>query len=257
MLAHTRADLQADATRCRNHISSVRLSPLGYALAPDVERRIGVHFDSLAEYLARIASAIEPAGQAPSLLAHEREFYSPVRPKPAADSAGAGELSRDDRFALLGALERDGVGYLEFRVFDLDPYEPVGIGPEALQFFHVLLLTCLFRPSPLLTGTELAIIADRNRWSTLCGTSLRDECCRPGPEESREAAALFAAMEDVAAALPPTYAGAVAAGRAMWEGRRPRSIDRLRDDLGPEPDATLSLGLALSRRHRESLAHEP
>jgi len=257
LLAHTRPDLRADAARCRHHISSVRLSPLGYALAPDVESLIGVRFDSLSEYRARIAAAIEPPDQGPALLAHEREFYSPVRPKPAADTTDGNDQIRGDRFGLLEALGRDGVGYLEFRVFDLDPYAPVGIGPEALRFFHVLMLACLFRPSPLLDTSELALIADRNRWSTLCGTSLRDERCRPGPRESREAAALFDAMQTVAAALPQSYADAVVAGRAMWEGRRPRPIDRLRDDLDSEPDAMLRLGLALARRHRDSPAHEP
>ena len=84
LLAHTRPDLQKDAARCRDHISSVRLSPLGYALAPEVARQIGVGFESLAEYRAKIAEAIQPHSSAHApLLAHEREFYSPVRPKPA------------------------------------------------------------------------------------------------------------------------------------------------------------------------------
>jgi glutamate--cysteine ligase len=50
LLEHTRPELREDATRCRDHISSVRLSPLGYALAPDVERRIGVSFESLTPF---------------------------------------------------------------------------------------------------------------------------------------------------------------------------------------------------------------
>lgn len=260
VLDHTRPDLRADAAHCRDHISSVRSSPLGYALAPDVERRIGVSFASLEEYRTKIAAAIQPPSGAPALLAHEREFYSPVRPKPAPATtqgeAGAAS-SREERFVLLEALEREGVGYLEFRVFDLDPFEPLGIGADSLRFFHGLVLACLFSPSPPISAAERTLIADRNRWSTLCGTSLRSERCRPGPAESRDAAELFDAMAAIAVHLPPAYAEAVVAGRRMWEGDRPRPIDRLRAELDLTPDAMLKLGLKLARRHRDALNHEP
>jgi len=260
LLSHTRPDLRENAARCRNRISSVRLSPLGYALAPDVERQIGVTFASLDEYRARIAEAIQPSSPAAALLAHEREFYSPVRPKPASAAAvaQAGALStRGERFALLDALGREGVGYLEFRIFDLDPFEPVGIGLEAVHFFHLFVLASLFLPSPLISAEERLRIADRNRWSTLCGSSLREEPCRPGPDERSAAEEVFAAMATIAAQLPPPYAQSLIAARARWEGRLPRSIDRLREALGSGPHATLELGLDLARQHRETLAHEP
>lgn len=260
LLAHTRPDLRENATRCRDHISSVRLSPLGYALAPDVERQIGVTFASLEEYRAKLAEAIEPRSPASALLAHEREFYSPVRPKPAsaATEGPAGASStRGDRFALLDALGREGVGYLEFRIFDLDPFEPVGIGLEALRFFHLFVLAGLFLPSPFISPEERRRIADRNRWSTLCGSSLREAPCRPGPDEQSAAEAVFAAMATIATHLPPPYAQSLTAARARWDGRLPRPIDRLRKALGSGPNATLELGLELARQHREALAHEP
>lgn len=260
LLRHTRPELQADAARCREHISSVRLSPLGYALASDVERQIGVSFASLAEYRAKIAEAIAPhsASVAP-LLAHEREFYSPVRPKPAplgAVTHGGPSSLRGERFALLDALEREGVGYLEFRVFDLDPFEPLGIGPDALRFFHVLLLACLFLPSPLISPAERERIAARNRWSTLCGSSLCEETCRPGPDEGEQARAFFDTMMEIAAHLPADYREAVADRREQWEGHRPRPIDRLREALAANGESQLERGLALAHQHREYLAHE-
>jgi gamma-glutamylcysteine synthetase len=259
LLAHTRPDLRENAERCRGRISSVRLSPLGYALAPDVERRIGVTFASLDEYRAKIAEAIQPPAPAPALLAHEREFYSPVRPKPASAAAvgpAAPASTRGERFALLDALGREGVGYLEFRVFDLDPFEPVGIGAEALRFFHLFVLASLFLPSQPISPDERLRIADRARWSTLCGSTLLRGPCRPGPDEQASANTVFAAMATIASRLPPPYAEALAAARARWEGHLPRPIDRLRDALGAGPDATLKLGLELARRHRETLAHE-
>jgi gamma-glutamylcysteine synthetase len=260
LLEHTRPELREDAARCRDHISSVRLSPLGYALAAEVERRIGVTFESLAAYRAKIAEAIEPrTSGSPPLLAPEREFYSPVRPKPAAfDAVGHGGASslRGERFALLDALDREGVGYLEFRVFDLDPFEPLGIGPDALRFFHVLVLACLFLPSPLISATERDHIAQRNRWSTLCGSGLRDARCRPGPEESRQAGELFDAMAAIAAELPAPYARVVTNAREQWVGARPRPIDRLRAALSAGQKSQLELGRALAHRHREFLANE-
>jgi len=258
LLAHTRPDLRDDAARCRERISSVRLSPLGYALAADVEREIGVTFSSLTEYRTRIAAAIQPRTHTPALLAHEREFYSPVRPKPAsAIEGGPAASTRGDRFALLEALDREGVGYLEFRVFDLDPFEPLGIGMEALRFFHLSVLADLFLPSPPISAAERARIAGRNRWSTLCGSPLRDSPCAPGPDERQDAAAWFDAMAMIASRLPPPYADALAAARERWAGRRPRPIDRLRAALGSDPESTLELGLHLARQHRETLAHEP
>ncbi|MEY4938713.1 MAG: hypothetical protein RIQ93_448 [Verrucomicrobiota bacterium] len=256
LLAHTRADLRVDAECCCDRISSVRLSPLGYALAADVERRIDVTFASLAEYRTKIAEAVQPSTPGPALLAHEREFYSPVRPKPApADGPASAASSRGERFALLDALQRDGVGYLEFRVFDLDPFEPLGVGLEALQFFHLLILSNLFSPSPLLSADERVLIADRNRWSTLCGSSLRAAPCQPGPAEEDAAAALFETMATIAGHLPLPYADAVANARERWAGRRPRPIDRLRAALGAGSRATLELGLRLARQHRQSLTH--
>lgn len=260
LLNHTRPDLREHAAHCRERISSVRLSPLGYALAPDVERAIGVTFDSLEDYRLKIAEAIQPSSSAAGLLAHEREFYTPVRPKPATvptSGSSAVAPSRGGRFALLDALGQEGVGYLEFRVFDLDPFEPAGISGEALHFLHLFLLANLFLPSPLIVREERQRIADRNRWSTLCGSSLLREPCRPGPEERVAADQVFAAMATISRHLPPHYGHALSVARERWAGRLPRPIDRLRAALGTGPDATLKLGLDLARQHRESLAHEP
>jgi glutamate--cysteine ligase len=261
LLRHTRPDLQIDAARCRDHISSVRLSPLGYALAPDVERRIDVNFESLREYRTKIAEAIQPGSPSSTpLLAHEREFYSPVRPKPASiGGAGHGGPStlRNERFALLDALEREGVGYLEFRVFDLDPFEPLGVDADSLRCFHLFVLACLFLPSPALTAAEREGIAQRNRWSTLCGLSLLDPDCRPGREECRQADAVFDAMTALAALLEGPFPPVVTRTRDQWEGRKSRPIDRLRDALGRGSGSQLELGLALARQHRNLSAHEP
>ncbi len=240
--------VRADALRCRSRISSVRLSPLGYGLAPELAQAIGVTFASMAEYRERLGLALRPEKDRPALLAHEREFYSPVRPKVAASSKGdtAGTPG-----AMLDRLGKTGAGYLEFRVFDLDPFEPVGIGLEALRFFHVFVLANLFQPSAPLDAAERASLAARWRWSTLCGAPLCD--CVGAPGEEAEVEALFAIMTAIAAHLPAPYADAVAWAQARWKGAPTRPIDRWRDERSHEPGGALALGLRLAAEHRATL----
>jgi glutamate--cysteine ligase len=241
--------VRAQARRCRSRTSSVRLSPLGYGLAPDLARAIGVTFASLTEYRERLGAALKAGPDQPALLANEREFYSPVRPKvtPSREAAPA----KDSPGTMLDQLGRDGAGYLEFRVFDLDPFDPVGVSLEALRFFHVFILANLFQPSPLLGEEERSSLAQRWRWSTLCGTPLCDCVGAPGDEASVEN--LFATMSGIAAHLPAAYADAVAGASARWRGAPTRLIDRWRDERSREPGGALALGLRLAREHRDTL----
>jgi hypothetical protein len=126
-----------------------------------------------------------------------------------------------------------------------------------MLFFHVLILACLFLPSPLISATERESIAERNRWSTLCDSSLREGRCRAGMEERRQAAVLFDAMTAIASRLGAPYPEIIANRREQWEGNRPRPIDRLREALDAARKSQLELGLTLARHHHEVLAREP
>jgi len=198
----------------------------------------------------QLRAALSATGQRPALLAHEREFYSPVRPKPAA----TGEDGHDGGApgATLDQLARHGTGYLEFRVFDLDPFEPTGISLEALRFFHVFALACLVLPSPALTPAERATLADRWRWSTLCRGRLCE--CDHAPGDEAEVEGLFSALEAVSATLPAPYAQAVFNARLRWQGEPTRLIDRWRRERAHQPDGALALGLRLAREHRAALS---
>ncbi len=233
---------QADAARCADQISSVRLSPLGYGLAPEAAEALGVNFASLGEYVERLGTAVRGGGT----LAHEREFYSPVRPKAVASSAGG---EKNEAGASLRRLAREGVGYLEFRVFDLDPFEANGVGLEALRFFHVLVLAGLFRPAERIEAEERAELAERWRWSTLCGGVWCE--CRPSPGAAgeREILPLLEFMAEIAEQLPPAYGAAVAAARERWSGRRDRPLDRWRRVVAATPGGARAAGLALARGH--------
>lgn len=79
-----------------------------------------------------------------SLLQIENEFYSVIRPK---RTAKRGETA-------LTAIVNGGVEYIEVRCLDLNPYEPVGINKQQMQFLDAFLLHCLLSDSPLSNDTE-------------------------------------------------------------------------------------------------------
>jgi|TARA_R110000822_G_scaffold187752_4_gene326523 glutamate--cysteine ligase len=74
----------------------------------------------------------------PHLLQIENEFYSTVRPKRVTHS---GETP-------LSALWERGVEYVEVRCVDLNPFQPLGIDREQMDFMDTFLLTCLLSQSP-------------------------------------------------------------------------------------------------------------
>ena len=56
----------------------------------------------------------------------------------------------------LHALRERGVEYIEVRLMDLDPFEPVGINTQTMRFIDVFLLHCLLSNSPPDTPAEIA-----------------------------------------------------------------------------------------------------
>lgn len=104
-------------------VRSLRSSVYGFQNIGDFV----VRYDSLEHYVADIQAAVEQG-----YLKEEREYYENVRLR---------HLSNQSTNLL-----RDGIQYLEFRLFDLDPFSPYGIGGEQLNFVHLFLLTMLFIP---------------------------------------------------------------------------------------------------------------
>ena len=84
-----------------------------------------------------------------SLLQIENEFYGTIRPKRV--------IFQGER--PLHALRERGVEYVEVRLMDLDPFEPLGINAQTLRFLDVFLLYCLIHPSPDDTPQEIAAMA--------------------------------------------------------------------------------------------------
>ena len=72
-----------------------------------------------------------------NVLQIENEFYSPIRPK----------RSANPRETPLQALSKKGVEYIEVRCLDLNPFLPLGIDREQIDFMDVFLMTCLLSKS--------------------------------------------------------------------------------------------------------------
>jgi len=152
------------------HGTSLRMGRLGYQ--SDAQASLAVSYNSLEGYAASLHDALtrpwpayealgvlNPGGDyiqlATSLLQIENEFYGTIRPK---RTIFQGERP-------LHALRERGVEYVEVRLMDLDPFEPVGISAQTMRFLDVFLLHCLQSESPNDTPQEIAELA-RNQHLT-------------------------------------------------------------------------------------------
>jgi glutamate--cysteine ligase len=142
------------------HGTSLRMGRLGYQ--SDAQATLAVSYNSLEGYAASLHDALtrpypayekvgirNPGGDynqlATTLLQIENEFYGTIRPKRV---IFPGERP-------LHALRERGVEYVEVRLMDLDPFEPVGINAQTLRFLDVFLLHCLHSDSPPDTPREI------------------------------------------------------------------------------------------------------
>jgi glutamate--cysteine ligase len=156
-------ELQAltERTMFMPHGTSLRMGRLGYQ--SDAQASLAVSYNSLEGYAASLQDALTrpyPAYEAvgirnpggdynqlgTTLLQIENEFYGTIRPKRVIH---AGERP-------LHALRERGVEYVEVRLMDLDPFEPVGINAQTMRFLDIFLLHCLLSDSPPDTPAEIA-----------------------------------------------------------------------------------------------------
>lgn len=152
------------------HATSLRMGRLGYQ--SEAQASLAVSYNGLEGYAASLHDALtrpyppyetigvrDPQGGyrqlATSLLQIENEFYGTIRPK---RTIFPGERP-------LHALRERGVEYVEVRLMDLDPFEPVGISAQTMRLLDVFLLHCLLSDSPPDTPQEIARIT-RNQQLT-------------------------------------------------------------------------------------------
>lgn len=139
--------------------TSLRMGDLGYQ--SKAQEQLIVCYNDLQNYVETLRSAlVEPypdyqaigiknaQGDYQQLSQHllqiENEFYSTIRPK---RTTRSGETA-------LGALWERGVEYIEVRCVDLNPFQPLGIDREQIDFMDIFLLTCLLSKSPATDDQE-------------------------------------------------------------------------------------------------------
>ena len=105
-------------------VRSFRNSDHGYVNKKDIQ----VSFASLEDYVSTIENYIEEGD-----LIAEKEFYSAVRFR-------GQKVNRS-------FLDK-GITYLEFRNFDLNPFERIGISQDTMDTVHLLLLAFLWLDAP-------------------------------------------------------------------------------------------------------------
>jgi len=147
--------------------TSLRMGRLGYQ--SDAQAALAVSFNCLGSYaqtLHRALTETYPAYEAiglrdgelykqlaTTLLQIENEFYGAIRPK---RRIHPGERP-------LRALGQRGVEYVEVRLVDIDPFEPVGIGLRQMRLLDIFLLHCLLSDSPPDSPQEIAAMARNQR----------------------------------------------------------------------------------------------
>ena len=157
------------------YATSLRMGRLGYQ--SDAQASIHVSYNGLDGYANSLHQALtqpypayeqlgirNPGGDynqlGTSLLQIENEFYGTIRPKRTTHS---GERP-------LHALRERGVEYVEVRLMDIDPFEPLGINASTMRMLDVFLLHCLLSDSPEDSPEEIIqlknnqhLVAERGR----------------------------------------------------------------------------------------------
>ena len=194
------------------HGTSLRMGRLGYQ--SDAQASLAVSYNSLEGYAASLQDALTrpwPAYEAigiqdaqgdykqlaTSLLQIENEFYGTIRPKRVIHP---GERP-------LHALRERGVEYVEVRLLDLNPFEPVGISAPTLRLLDVFLLHCLHSDSPPDSSQEIAEMADNQQRTAARGREPGLTLRRAGRDVvlSEWAAELLQAFEPMAQALDSAH----------------------------------------------------
>ncbi len=243
------------------YATSLRMGEIGYQNAR--QARLRVSANSLREYIADLDSAIRTEnpdyrnigilvdGEYRQLNANElqieNEYYTGVRPKRVARS---GERPS-------AALARGGVQYIELRLLDVSPFDPVGISARQARVVETFLLTCLLSDSPPIDA-EGAAEDDHNRAQV--ALSGRDPELRLTQGKQQQpmlalASRLLDHMTAAAELLDPDssagYRDAVSAAASLIDDPQLTPSARLLQDLRDQQLSLADYGQEISRRHKD------
>ncbi len=140
--------------------TSLRMGNIGYTNTKEHDSGVKVCYNTLESYVASLRHAIStPSAEYAkigvkvdgeyrqlnaNILQIENEYYSTVRPKQ--------PLKGFEK--PITALTRRGIGYVELRSLDINPFDPAGLTTEQMAFIEVFMHFCLLQESPLIDKTE-------------------------------------------------------------------------------------------------------
>ena len=110
----------SNSMKPKNFARSLRTSKFGYVNEDDIK----VSYSSLEKYIEDITGYVNSG----KLIA-EKEFYSSVRFR------GADTIVK---------FPNEGIKYIEFRLFDLNPFAPFGILEKDIRFIHLFIKTLIW-----------------------------------------------------------------------------------------------------------------
>jgi glutamate--cysteine ligase len=142
------------------YATSLRMGDIGYQNNKENETGVKANYDSLANYIKSLGSAIEaPCPEYEkigivvdgvyqqlnaNILQIENEYYSTVRPK---------QLLQGNEKPVIALRER-GVQYIELRSLDVNAFDPLGVNEVQLRFLEAFMQFCLLNDSPAIGSQE-------------------------------------------------------------------------------------------------------
>ena len=151
----------------QKHATSLRMGDLGYI--SEIQDNLNISIKSIEEYIRDLKNALtkphveyknigefldgERIQLNSSVIQIENEYYSTIRPKRTCPS---GERP-------INILRSQGIEYLELRCVDLDPFSPIGIDRNQIDFLDIFLLLCLTKESPPLDKRENQYLKENHK----------------------------------------------------------------------------------------------
>lgn len=189
-----------------------------------------------------------------AVLQIENEFYSTIRPK---QTARSGETQ-------LKALQERGVEYIEVRCIDVNPYHPLGISRDQIDFLELFLLGCLFDESPETTQQEYREVLQNQRSVVRHGRAQTLQLVRRGEPISMQSWAddIMKKLDPIAEIMDQLkggsdYANNLQKMRAMLEDPDKTPSAQLLKDMQESNMGFVDWSLAQAKKHRETLNAEP
>ena len=250
------------------YATALRMGSFGYQNS--AQKELGIYYNNLPDYLEGLQQAVntpysaftrlglnDKNGQPIQINDHvlqiENEYYSLVRPKQVPE---AGETPSQ-------ALANRGIGYVELRAVDVNPYSAIGINEDTAGFLEVLALYCLLKDSPDLLDKELELIEKNqtevvNRGRAPNAAILENKKSIP---IEKWAAQYLLEMEPLARTLNQTYATQLYSDALKTMQSRVDEVDNtlsaqvIQDTI--QHNGTWGFGSVLAEQHAEAYEAHP